>query len=89
MAQTSDRSCKRCSVGRVNTLVKAYHRAHAQGDRVVLGKLRQLNELCGERGFNNGSDLLRTGLKDKDLRSLCWNVSSFLEDDEVNRLLGS
>ena len=71
-------------MGRVNALVKAYRQAHLQGDQAVLKRLRRLNDLCGERGYSNGSGLLRAGLQDKPLRSLCWNVSSFLEDDEVN-----
>jgi len=88
VTQNYDRTCKRCSVGRVNALVKAYHPAHTQGNQAVLRRLRQLNDICGERGFSNGSNLLIAGLKDKNLRSLCWNVSSFLEDDEFNRVLG-
>ena len=86
--QNQDRTCKRCSVGRVNALVRAYHQAHDQGDRAMLRRLRRLNQLCGERGYNHGSGLLSGGLGDKPLRSLCWNVSSFLEDEEVTRVLG-
>ncbi|MEW5912192.1 MAG: hypothetical protein AB1814_06525 [Thermodesulfobacteriota bacterium] len=83
-----DRTCKRCSVIRVNALVKVYDQAHAQGDRIALSRLKELAALVGGRGFADARGLLTPGLLEKDLRALCWNVSSFLEDGEVGRILG-
>jgi len=33
-------------------------------------------------------ELLSPGLSDQELRALCWNVSSFLEDEDIKRIFG-
>jgi hypothetical protein len=83
----ADRTCKRCSINRVNTLVAAYHRAFKRDEEDYREKLHKVVILVKSRGFE-GIQLLSPGLPDKDLRALCWNVSSFLEDEEVTRILG-
>ncbi len=88
MSAEADRTCKRCSVARVNALIEAYHQAHQQGDQARLGRLRKIISICEGRGFAGGSQLLVAGLGEKELRALCWNVSSFLEDSEVEINLG-
>jgi hypothetical protein len=75
-------------VSRVNALGKAYDQAHDQGDQVTLGRLKELAALVAGRGFSGARGLLTPGLSDKDLRALCWNVSSFLQDGEASRILG-
>ena len=82
-----DRTCKRCSVARVNALVRAYHNDRQNGHK---GRrpLSDLVRLARERGYEQARGLLSSGLNDKDLRAVCWNVSSFLEDYEVERALG-
>ncbi|MCU0579849.1 MAG: hypothetical protein MUF69_09940 [Desulfobacterota bacterium] len=82
-----DRTCKRCSINRVNTLVAAYHRAFQRNEEDYREKLHRMVTLVRTRGFEGGR-LLSPGLPDKDLRALCWNVSSFLEDEDINRVLG-
>ncbi|MBI5583852.1 MAG: hypothetical protein HY892_08505 [Deltaproteobacteria bacterium] len=82
-----DRTCKRCSINRVNTLVAAYHRAFTRDEADYREKLHKIVLLVGTRGFEGGQ-LLAPGIVDKDLRALCWNVSSFLEDEEVTRIIG-
>lgn len=83
-----DRTCKRCSVTRVNALVRAYEKCHQTGDEAILAKLRQLSLLVKGRGFDGGTALLSAGLNDRALRDVCWNVSSFLSDQEVETVLG-
>lgn len=80
-----DRTCKRCSLNRVNTLVAAYHRAFNRNEADYRDKLHQVVLMVRTRGFEGGA-LLAPGIIDKDLRALCWNVSSFLEDEEVSRI---
>jgi hypothetical protein len=82
-----DRTCKRCSINRVNTLVAAYHRAFQRNEEDYREKLHRVVTLVRTRGFEGGR-LLLPGLPDKDLRALCWNVSSFLEDEDISRVLG-
>jgi hypothetical protein len=83
-----DRTCKRCSVRRVDALVDAYVQAHNQGGNYWISRLRQIDRLCRERGFDQGTRLLQAGLAEKELRALCWNVSSFLKDQEAESILG-
>jgi len=82
-----DRTCKRCSVTRVNSLVRAYEAAHAPGGEATLGRLRQLVLIAKGQGFD-GLALLTPGLGEKAVRELCWNVSSFLTDKEVETIRG-
>jgi len=78
-----DRSCKRCSVTRVNQLVRAYEKAHGNGDSGALRELREVVDRVKNRGYPEAVRLLHPGLEGPDLRSFCWNVSSFLEDEEL------
>lgn len=88
MAPEEDRICKRCSVRRVDTLVDAYNKAHEDGGETWVSRLRQVDRLCNERGYDLAARLLLPGLSQKDLRALCWNVSSFLKDHEVETIFG-
>ena len=83
----SDRTCKRCSVARVNLLCQAYQKAHAPDGGRALAALKEAGALAGSRGFSGGGVLLVPGLSEKDLRAHCWNVSSFLSDEEAQGLL--
>lgn len=87
MTQEADRSCKRCSVARVNALIEAYHNALGSRKDVHQPKLRKLIAICESQGFGHGRKLLTPGLDKKELRSICWNVASFLQDAEVERIL--
>ena len=81
-----DRSCKRCSVTRVNNLVKAYEKAHQNGNSTSINELKEVVSLVKIRGYQEVLRLLQPGLDGQDLRAFCWNVSSFLEDDELKRI---
>lgn len=88
MAPEEDRICKRCSVRRVDALVNAYIKAHGDRGDNWISRLRQVGRLCKERGYDHAGRLLQPGLGEKDLRALCWNVSSFLKDQEVESIFG-
>jgi hypothetical protein len=80
-----DRTCLRCSINRVNTLVAAYHRAFNREEEAYREKLHRIVTLVRSRGFDGGK-LLSSGMSDKELRALCWNLSSFLEDEDIKRI---
>ncbi|MBI4763314.1 MAG: hypothetical protein HY787_01740 [Deltaproteobacteria bacterium] len=82
-----DRSCKRCSVTRVNNLCKVYEKAHQNNHPGALNELRKVVHLVKARGYQDGIRLLNPGLAGQDLRAFCWNVSSFLEDEELKQIL--
>ncbi len=81
-----DRSCKRCSVTRVNKLVTAYEKAHRNGQAGALRELKEVVALVIPRGYPEANRLLQPGLSGQDLRSFCWNISSFLEDEEMKHI---
>jgi hypothetical protein len=74
-------------VARVNLLIQAYLQAHSpQGGR-TLAALKQVVAMVVSRDFAEASVLLVPGLGEKDLRAHCWNVSSFLSDQEAQTML--
>ena len=83
-----DRFCKRCSVNRVNIFCRAYQQAHQAGDERTLARLKELVKLVEERGYQGAGGLLTPGLGPRDLRALCFNVSSFVKDEDVEVVLG-
>ena len=80
------RTCKRCSVNRVNTLCELYRRAYIEGDDPARNDLAKLTALAMERGYRQGKEALQPGLSEEVVRSLCWNISSLLEDEDLARL---
>ena len=80
------RNCKRCSVTRVNILCELYQRAFMDGDAKAGDDLAKLTTLAVERGYHQGRDALQPGLSEAAVRSLCWNISSLLEDEDLTRL---
>lgn len=84
-----DRTCKRCSVARVNKLCQTYEQAHGVQGQALLPALRQIADLVKGRGFETAMVLLMPGLDERELRAHCWNISSFLKDEEVELILGS
>jgi hypothetical protein len=84
-----DRTCKRCSVARVNSLCHAYLQAHGPQGAHLLAALRRIAAMVKERGFEGATILLTPGLGEKDMRAHCWNISSFLKDEEVEAILAN
>jgi hypothetical protein len=81
-----ERNCKRCSVTRVNTLCEVYENAHQDNDPKAWHGLREVVNLVKSRGYEECFKLLKPGLANQQLRAFCWNVSSFLEDEELKRI---
>ena len=75
-------------MARVNALVEAYTQAHGEPNGSGLARLKQIHGLCKSKGFDQGRLLLQPNLKEKQVRALCWNVSSFLQNEEVESILG-
>jgi hypothetical protein len=84
----SDRGCKRCSVTRVNTLCEIYIKAHQDEDEKAMHDLRKVVDLVNARGFDEVFKILKPGLVNQHLRSFCWNISSFLEDEDMKQIFG-
>ncbi len=83
-----DRTCKRCSVARVNMLCNAYQKAHQNGHAQFMSALREITEMVKSRGYEGAGVLLLPGLNEKELRAHSWNISSFLKDEDAERILG-
>lgn len=83
-----ERTCKRCSVTRVNALCEAYDKAHQKNDPKAWQGLREVAATVKSRGYDEAFRILKPGLANQHLRAFCWNVSSFLEDEEMKRIFG-
>ena len=79
-------TCKRCSIARVNTLCQLYEEAFEDKEPNSFDNLRALVQLAQTRGFANGKQILRPGLRKSKVRSLAWNISSLLYNDDLLRL---
>jgi hypothetical protein len=53
---------------------------------MAIHELRQVVTLVKTRGYEEALRLLQPGLAGQDLRAFCWNISSFLEDDDMKRI---
>jgi|GEM_PF-792077 len=78
--------CRRCSVTRVNVLCELYELANLQGDPHAKKKLEHLVNLARMRGYGEGEKIVKNELPKQTVRSLCWNISSLLTDEDFIRL---
>ena len=83
---TTIRSCRRCSVTRVNTLCGLYDKAFVENDAGAKRLLTQLSQLAAQRGYASARQLLEPLLAEEKVRSLCWNISSLLTEEDMERL---
>ena len=79
-------TCKRCSIARVNALCQLYEEAFLENEAKSFDHLRSLVQLVQSRGFGNGRQILRPGLRKSKVRTLAWNISSLLYNDDLLRL---
>jgi len=49
-------------------------------------RLKHLSSRAKERGVSAADRVLEPGLNEGDLRALCWNISSVLTDEDLERL---
>jgi hypothetical protein len=79
-------TCKRCSITRVNALCALYEEAFGENESTSLTNLKALVQLAQSRGFADGRRILLPGLRKSQLRTLAWNISSVLFNDDLLRL---
>jgi hypothetical protein len=51
-----------------------------------LANLKALVQLAQSRGLPNGRQVLQPGLRKSQVRTLAWNISSVLYNDDMQRL---
>ncbi|SPD71917.1 hypothetical protein PITCH_A1100016 [uncultured Desulfobacterium sp.] len=78
--------CRRCSITRVNLLCQLHEQANMLGDLQAKKTLEHLVHLAGQRGYGEGEQIMRNELPKQTVRSLCWNISSLLTDEDFKRL---
>ena len=79
-------TCKRCSIDRVNALCALYEEAYGENGFESLNNLKSLVKLAKTRGLSNGNQILFPGLRKAQVRTLAWNISSLLNNDDLLRL---
>jgi len=79
-------TCKRCSIARVNALCALYEEAFEENESASLANLKALVKLAQSRGFTNGKEVLQPRLRKSQVRTLAWNISSVLFNDDLLRL---
>jgi hypothetical protein len=81
-----EKTCQRCSVARVNALCTLYEEAYLENQPQSLANLKALVRLAQERGYINSTQVLRSDLRRNEVRSLAWNISSVLQNQDIQRL---
>lgn len=79
-------TCKRCSIARVNALCALYDEAFGENASTSLANLIALVHLAQSRGLADGKQVLQPGLRNRQVRTLAWNISSVLFNDDLLRL---
>lgn len=79
-------TCKRCSITRVNALCALYEEAFGEKKFISLANLKALVKLAQSRGLADGRQILLPGLRQSQVRTLAWNISSVLFNDDLLRL---
>jgi hypothetical protein len=81
-----DKNCRRCSTARVNALCHLYKEAYGENQSQSFINLKALVQLARERGYVKSPQVLRPGLRSDEVRSLAWNISSVLQNRDLERL---
>ena len=76
-------SCKRCSVKRVNALCELFQKSNDNNDQQARRILNKLIYLADERGYKKGYGIWDASLTRSEIRSICWNISSLLRDEDL------
>ena len=75
-----EQTCKRCSIARVNALCALYEEAFEENESKSLANLKALVQLARSRGFP------RPGLRKSQVRTVAWNISSVLYNNDMRSL---
>lgn len=81
-----EKTCQRCSVARVNALCTLYKEAYLENQPQSLANLQALVLLAQERGYINSTQVLRSNLRRDEVRALAWNISSVLQNQDMQSL---
>jgi hypothetical protein len=79
-------TCKRCSLARVNALCTLYEEAFRENESTSFSNLKALVKIAQSRGFADGYRILIPGLGKTRVRTVAWNISSLLFNDDLLRL---
>jgi len=79
------KTCRRCSVTRVNTLCRLYDEGFCEHNPEARETLKALVKLSADRGYAQGTELLAPSLPGEFIRRICWNVSSLLTEEDFIR----
>ncbi|MFZ2088268.1 MAG: hypothetical protein WAU47_06810 [Desulfobaccales bacterium] len=79
-------TCKRCSIARVNALCILYDEAHKENNSASFNNLKALVKVAQSRGFGDGYKILIPGLGKSQIRTVAWNISSLLFNDDLLNL---
>jgi hypothetical protein len=79
-------TCKRCSIARVNALCALYEEAFEEQESGALTNLKTLVQLARSRGFGDGQKIMLPGLRKSQVRTVAWNISSVLFNEDLLRL---
>jgi hypothetical protein len=79
-------TCKRCSIARVNALCALYEEAHGENNSTSFNNLKALVKVAQSRGFADGYRILVPGLGKTQIRTVAWNISSVLFNDDLLQL---
>ena len=79
-------TCKRCSISRVNALCALYEEAFHDDEAMSLNKLKALVQVAQSRGVPDCQKILMPGLVNSQVRTVAWNISSVLFNDDLLRL---
>jgi len=73
-------------MARVKALCALYEGAFGENAATSLAHLKALVQLAQSRGFADGRRVLQGGLGKNQVKTLAWNISSFLFNDDLLRL---
>lgn len=82
MEMTTEITCRRCSVLRVNALCKLYDVGYRDDDSKAQKLLHFFVGLAKERGYAGGAKILMPALTDDFVRKTSWNISSLLTNQD-------
>ena len=79
-------TCKRCSLARVNALCALYEEAFQENESKSFDNLKALAKLAQSRGYADGYKIIIPDLGKTQVRTVAWNISSVLFNDDLLRL---
>ncbi len=73
-------------MARVDALCKLYQEAYLDGMAESQANLKRLVRLAKERGFGKSAKALLPNLRPEEFKTVAWNISSVLLDEDLEQL---